>query len=221
MKYKVKLEKTDEGYAIWCPGLPGCWSQGQTEEEALENIKDAIQTYLVTVEDLNKDKITRMVEIPTGHAWPSWHTTPTRGKGISESRFLGDTRRQAHLYDGWRAHYHYPTCQSNQCLHYGRNYQRCRFDNRRIQGTALIVSSSRNAPLALTRGAFSSILRPTLRFTHYVLRDPHAPSPNLSSLPQGTQPRDHRGCFRQDLALARILPRNRRRTERRSQCQIP
>jgi len=68
MKYKVKLEKTDEGYAIWCPGLPGCWSQGQTEEEALENIKDAIQTYLVTVEDLNKDKITRMVEIPTGHA---------------------------------------------------------------------------------------------------------------------------------------------------------
>lgn len=68
MKYKVKLEKTDEGYAIWCPGLPGCWSQGQTEEEALENIKDAIQTYLATVEDLTKDKITRLVEIPTGHA---------------------------------------------------------------------------------------------------------------------------------------------------------
>jgi len=68
MKYKVKLERTDEGYAIWCPGLPGCWSQGQTEEEALENIKDAIQTYLATVEDLTKDKITRLVEIPIGHA---------------------------------------------------------------------------------------------------------------------------------------------------------
>jgi len=68
MKYKVKLEKTDEGYAIWCLGLPGCWSQGQTEEEALENIKDAIQTYLATVEDLTKDMITRLVEIPTGHA---------------------------------------------------------------------------------------------------------------------------------------------------------
>jgi len=68
MKYKVKLEKTDEGYAIWCPGLPGCWSQGQTEEEALENIKDALQTYLATVEDLTKDMITRLVEIPTGHA---------------------------------------------------------------------------------------------------------------------------------------------------------
>jgi len=30
--------------------LPGCWSQGETEEEALENIKDAIQAYLETVE---------------------------------------------------------------------------------------------------------------------------------------------------------------------------
>ena len=41
MKYRVKLEKTEEGYAIWCPGLPGCWSQGATEEEALENVKAA------------------------------------------------------------------------------------------------------------------------------------------------------------------------------------
>lgn len=64
MKYRVKLERTDEGYAVWCPGLPGCWSQGTTEEEALENIKDAIQTYLATVEELTKDKITRLVEVP-------------------------------------------------------------------------------------------------------------------------------------------------------------
>ena len=49
MKYKVKLEKADEGYAVWCPGLPGCWSQGATEEEALDNIKDAIAVYLKTV----------------------------------------------------------------------------------------------------------------------------------------------------------------------------
>ncbi|MGR3220633.1 MAG: type II toxin-antitoxin system HicB family antitoxin [Candidatus Anammoxibacter sp.] len=41
MRYKVNLKKTDEGYAVWAPGLPGCWSQGQTEGEALENIKDA------------------------------------------------------------------------------------------------------------------------------------------------------------------------------------
>jgi len=52
MKYIVRLENTEEGYAVWCPGLPGCWSQGATEEEALENIKDAIETYLATVEVL-------------------------------------------------------------------------------------------------------------------------------------------------------------------------
>ena len=65
MKYKVELEKTDEGYAVWCPGLPGCRSQGATEEEALENIKDAIAVYLETVEELTKGKITRLVEVPT------------------------------------------------------------------------------------------------------------------------------------------------------------
>ena len=63
MKYKVRLEKTEEGYAVWCPGLPGCWSQGATEEEALENIKDAIETYLATIDELEKDKATRLVEV--------------------------------------------------------------------------------------------------------------------------------------------------------------
>jgi predicted RNase H-like HicB family nuclease len=63
MKYKVNLEKTEEGFAVWCPGLPGCWSQGQTEEEALENIKDAIETYLATVEEITKNKVSRVVEI--------------------------------------------------------------------------------------------------------------------------------------------------------------
>ena len=45
------------------PGLPGCWSQGRTEAEALENIKDAIQAYLKTVEELAKDEESRYVEI--------------------------------------------------------------------------------------------------------------------------------------------------------------
>ena len=63
MKYKVKIERTDEGYAVWCPGLPGCWSQGRTEKEALANIKDAIETYLETVEELTRDKETRQVEV--------------------------------------------------------------------------------------------------------------------------------------------------------------
>lgn len=63
MKYKVNLKKSDGGYAIWCPGLPGCWSQGASEEETLGNIKDAIETYLATVDELVKDKETRLVEV--------------------------------------------------------------------------------------------------------------------------------------------------------------
>jgi predicted RNase H-like HicB family nuclease len=43
MKYKVILHRSEEGYSVSCPGLPGCWSQGHTEEEALQNIQDAIR----------------------------------------------------------------------------------------------------------------------------------------------------------------------------------
>jgi len=68
MKYRVKLEKTEEGYAVWCPGLPGCWSQGETEQEALENIKDAIEVYLATVDELSRGKMTRLVDVPLSHA---------------------------------------------------------------------------------------------------------------------------------------------------------
>lgn len=63
MRYKVKLIKSEEGYAICCPSLPGCWSQGETEEEALENIKDAIQAYLEAVDELSKDAEFRYVEV--------------------------------------------------------------------------------------------------------------------------------------------------------------
>ena len=63
MRYQVKLEQTEEGYAVWCTGLPGCWSQGNTEAEALENIKDAITIYLETVEEINKDAESRYVEV--------------------------------------------------------------------------------------------------------------------------------------------------------------
>ena len=63
MRYRVNIKKTDEGYAVWCPALPGCWSQGETEEEALENIKDAIQAYLETVEALSKNRESPYVEI--------------------------------------------------------------------------------------------------------------------------------------------------------------
>jgi predicted RNase H-like HicB family nuclease len=65
MKYKVNIVKTDEGYSVSVPGLPGCWSQGSTEEEAIENIRDAIQSYLATIEELTKDKDFRIVEVAT------------------------------------------------------------------------------------------------------------------------------------------------------------
>ena len=63
MRYKVNIKRTDDGYAVWCPGLPGCWSQGETEEEALENIKDALRAYLETVEELSKNKESRYVDV--------------------------------------------------------------------------------------------------------------------------------------------------------------
>jgi predicted RNase H-like HicB family nuclease len=53
MSYKVNFKKTDEGYSVWTSDLPGCWSQGQTEKEALENIRDAIEAYLATAAELN------------------------------------------------------------------------------------------------------------------------------------------------------------------------
>ena len=46
MKYRIALLQSDEGYSVSVPGLPGCWSQGTTEQEAVENIRTAIREYL-------------------------------------------------------------------------------------------------------------------------------------------------------------------------------
>jgi len=46
------LKKSDEGYSVWVPGLPGRASQGANEQEALENIQDAIREYLAVAESL-------------------------------------------------------------------------------------------------------------------------------------------------------------------------
>ena len=63
MNYKVRLEESEEGFSVSCPGLPGCWSQGETEEEAVENIRDAIREYLLAIDDLVKDEDVRVVEV--------------------------------------------------------------------------------------------------------------------------------------------------------------
>ena len=65
MEYPVVLERDEGagGYVVYCPTLKGCVSQGETEDEALENIKDAIRTYLLSLEDLKKLKPMRSVEV--------------------------------------------------------------------------------------------------------------------------------------------------------------
>ena len=52
MKLKIVLETSDEGgYTVYVPSLPGCISEGDTKEEALSNIKEAIELYLESVDD--------------------------------------------------------------------------------------------------------------------------------------------------------------------------
>jgi predicted RNase H-like HicB family nuclease len=63
MNYKVILNESEEGFSVSCPGLPGCWSQGATEEEALENIQDAIAEYLAAVDELVKGQDVREVRV--------------------------------------------------------------------------------------------------------------------------------------------------------------
>ena len=63
MKYKVALHASDEGFAVSVPGLPGCWSQGSTEAEALDNIKAAIEEYLAAVDGELKGATIREVEV--------------------------------------------------------------------------------------------------------------------------------------------------------------
>lgn len=63
MKYRVALHKSEEDYSVSVPGLPGCCSQGATEEEALENIKAAIAEYLEVVEENLHGTITREVDV--------------------------------------------------------------------------------------------------------------------------------------------------------------
>lgn len=56
MKYRVVVEPDFEsgGFVVSCPGLPGCHSQGETYEEALANIREAIQAYLESLKKHNQ-----------------------------------------------------------------------------------------------------------------------------------------------------------------------
>ena len=63
MKYKIALHRSEEGYSVSVPGLPGCWSQGATEGEALANIRDAIRDYLAARDELLRGAEVREVEV--------------------------------------------------------------------------------------------------------------------------------------------------------------
>jgi predicted RNase H-like HicB family nuclease len=63
MKYKVALHHSEEGYNVFVPGMPGCCSQGETEQEALTNIGDAIREYMEVVMEQLDDVEIREVEV--------------------------------------------------------------------------------------------------------------------------------------------------------------
>ena len=68
MRFKVVLEEAEEGgYVVYVPSLPGCVSQGETRDEALDNIKEAIEAYLdiddAEIEAEIKGKKAEVVEV--------------------------------------------------------------------------------------------------------------------------------------------------------------
>jgi predicted RNase H-like HicB family nuclease len=62
-RYTVVVRETEFGYDVHCPALPGCHSQGDSPEEAVENIKDAIETYLRMIAEETKDLSVYQVEV--------------------------------------------------------------------------------------------------------------------------------------------------------------
>ena len=52
MKLKVVIESSEEGgFTVYVPSLPGCVSEGETEQEAMQNIREAIELYIEPVDD--------------------------------------------------------------------------------------------------------------------------------------------------------------------------
>ena len=76
MQYKVALHHSDEGYAASVPGLPGCWSQGATESEALDNIRIATVEYLAVVDEQLRGEDVRVAKSLPEIAQAPWHQPP-------------------------------------------------------------------------------------------------------------------------------------------------
>ena len=63
MRYKIALQQSEEGFSVSVPGLPGCWSQGATEQEAIANAQDAIREYLAVVDQLLDGAVVREIDL--------------------------------------------------------------------------------------------------------------------------------------------------------------
>ena len=63
MRYRIAIHQSEEGFSVSVPGLPGCWSRGATDVEAVENIKDAIREYLGVVEEQLRGEEIREIEV--------------------------------------------------------------------------------------------------------------------------------------------------------------
>lgn len=61
--YPIILKESEEGCSVGCPALPGCWSQGSNEEEAIENIKIAIREYLEVVRESYREEDFKEIEV--------------------------------------------------------------------------------------------------------------------------------------------------------------
>ena len=74
MSYKINvvIEKDEHGYYAYCPELEGCQTQGETFEETLKNIKEAVELYLETLSEdeikasLSKEIVTTSLEVKVG-----------------------------------------------------------------------------------------------------------------------------------------------------------
>lgn len=60
-RYTVALKQSEEGFSVWVPGLPGCASQGESAQEALDNVRDAIAEYLSVTDELSEAAEKRVV----------------------------------------------------------------------------------------------------------------------------------------------------------------
>ena len=85
MTYKVELTHSGKGYSIVCPDLPGCASQGETEEEAISKLRIVLSDYLLTKQQSHKPKEVRFIEMPETGANSQPDPTPFRVVPIMNS----------------------------------------------------------------------------------------------------------------------------------------